>query len=132
MSAYTKEEQAQHRIELADALREGGYEQAYGQLRAGQNAFCCLGVGCDISGLGEWVGDEYVPDEDSHGSDDKKLPEPVRDYFGFYDVIGTIKLDCVSVGGGSEDALTIRNDSGEHTFAEIADAIEAGKPLVVA
>ena len=36
------------------ALRSGEYQQAYGRLRD-DNSFCCLGVLCDISGLGKWV-----------------------------------------------------------------------------
>lgn len=37
-----------------EALRSGKYEQAHRFLRVG-NAFCCLGVACEISGRGHWV-----------------------------------------------------------------------------
>ena len=36
-----------------DALRSGKYQQARGALKTG-DAYCCLGVACDISGLGTW------------------------------------------------------------------------------
>ena len=35
------------------ALRSGQYQQAQRRLRTDE-AYCCLGVLCDISGLGEW------------------------------------------------------------------------------
>lgn len=41
---------------LVKALESGKYKQATGTLRDGE-AFCCLGVACDISGLGKWVPD---------------------------------------------------------------------------
>lgn len=56
MSKYTAEEQAEHRKEWVKALRSGKYEQAKGTLKqtdGGREQFCCLGVACDISGLGE-------------------------------------------------------------------------------
>lgn len=36
-----------------EALRSGRYKQTRGQLRDDEG-FCCLGVLCDISGLGKW------------------------------------------------------------------------------
>lgn len=36
-----------------DALRSGDYEQGIGTIR-GTDVHCCLGVLCDISGVGEW------------------------------------------------------------------------------
>lgn len=39
------------------ALRSGKYRQAFRALHT-PNGFCCMGVACDISGLGEWVADQ--------------------------------------------------------------------------
>ena len=37
---------------LVDALRSRKYKQGVGRLRI-DDKFCCLGVACDISGLGK-------------------------------------------------------------------------------
>ena len=55
---YTEEEAIlAHREQWIEALRSGKYEQAKGILRDvdDNNKFCCLGVACEISGLGEWL-----------------------------------------------------------------------------
>ena len=59
-----------------EALESGKYKQADGQLRAG-DAFCCLGVACDLSGTGDWEGDAYHTV--TYGLDDFTLPFPVRE-----------------------------------------------------
>ena len=38
-----------------EALRSGKYEQGEKTLKTPDDKFCCLGVLCDISGLGKWV-----------------------------------------------------------------------------
>lgn len=38
---------------LIAALRSGEYKQAHKRLRDG-DAFCCLGLGCEIMGIGRW------------------------------------------------------------------------------
>lgn len=38
----------------AAKLESGEYQQTHNRLRQGKK-MCCLGVGCDISGLGKWV-----------------------------------------------------------------------------
>ena len=42
----------------AVALESGDYQQTDGLLRKG-DGYCCLGVGCDLSALGEWNIDNY-------------------------------------------------------------------------
>ncbi len=42
----------------AKALRSGKYKQGRHSLRNKNDTFCCLGVLCDISGMGEWTGDD--------------------------------------------------------------------------
>jgi hypothetical protein len=96
--------------ELVAALRSGKYTQTIGQLRNG-NAFCCLGVACDISKLGEWNGNSYFNEEDV-------LPNEVADYFGFHNSNGGV------IDHNTESCLSELNDHG-HSFAEIADFIEA-------
>jgi hypothetical protein len=95
--------------ELIAALRSGKYTQTKSQLRSG-NAFCCLGVACEISKLREW-------NENNYFDEYYVLPNEVRDYFGFYNSHGGMR--DYSLGSLSE-----LNDKG-HSFAEIADFIEA-------
>ena len=61
MSAWTETEKREHRRELAAALRSGKYRQTRGRLRDSKG-FCCLGVACEISGVGKWNGDEGYND----------------------------------------------------------------------
>src|SRR3990167_8465561 len=65
---------------LVTALRSGKYKRGKGQLRD-DDKFCCLGVACDISGVGEWQGDAYVVKK--WGAGFATLPGPVAKYFGF-------------------------------------------------
>ena len=53
MPKYTPEQQKEHRRLWVQALRSGKYAQYLGYLHT-NGGFCCLGVACDISGLGEW------------------------------------------------------------------------------
>lgn len=93
---------------LVDALRSGSYLQTQYRLR-GDNTYCCLGVACDISGLGEWTRFDLGFDWDYMGHSGL-LPQEVADLFGW--------------NRRQADALSNRNDDGR-TFAEIADFIES-------
>lgn len=84
--------------------------------------YCCLGVLCDISGHGKWIGggayeltfpnpltDEYGDLLESQDSDAELEPE-TRDFFG--------------LAGNVASKLMTMNDSDETSFAGIADWIE--------
>lgn len=118
---YTPEEQAQHRKEWVEALRSGKYEQT--RLRLKDNmGYCCLGVACDISGLGEWEKVEDHPHEGCKylGRMTDLSPE-VADYFGI-DRDGTL----VEVADHAElESLIGMNDNRE-SFEKIAEFIEKG------
>ena len=111
----------QNRSKLLEALRSGQYSQTTNSLRT-KVGYCCLGVACDISGLGEWVdtkeGDYsyQIPNEQSQRG---SLPKKVQEYYGFMSDNGGYGAD-ISI------ALSNLNDSGA-TFEEIADTIE-GEP----
>lgn len=102
---------------LVAALRSGKYKQARDWLRV-CDSFCCLGVACDISGVGEWVYHKdhrgslwsYVAGEQSAAT---WLPRRVALLLA--DSMGDIPLNGTSAAS--------MNDEGA-TFAEIADAIE--------
>ena len=124
MSEYTNEEQAAHRRELVKALRSGRYRQARLALHY-EDGFCCLGVACDISGLGEWRAgfpsrdQAYVVDE--RGSSETRLPEAVMRYYGFSGPEGG---RFTEYSGGHRVTLSGLNDAGA-SFDKIADVIEA-------
>lgn len=104
------------------ALRSGEYQQTTGALRrptpeVGQLAFCCLGVLCDISGIGQWSDAFYAGDGGT-------LPDPVSAWAGIGVTDPVVRLDS-----GRTTCLSSLNDgtSGNerHTFEQIADLIEA-------
>lgn len=102
---------------LVEALRSGDYKQGQGLLRPREDQFCCLGVACDISGLGEWqksyVGSVYVY-VTATGSG-LVLPKEVMEWLGWATNEGYID---------EETSLAALNDHGD-SFEAIADVIEA-------
>ena len=101
-ATYRKRKEA-----LVAALRSGKYEQGKDWLRKG-DAFCCLGVACDISGLAEWVDGTYMQDT-------LALPFEVCRFYGFVWSNGRVYAG---------QPLTDMNDSGA-TFTQIADWIDS-------
>lgn len=102
------------------ALRSGQYTQGRGQLfQRATNAYCCLGVACDVyhleTGRGEWdsLGSFSATPDGARFSG--TLPPQVRDWFGL------AEADPVVAGMH----LTEANDSAGKTFDEIAALIEA-------
>lgn len=101
------------------ALRSGEYKQAQGALNVPEVGFCCWGVACDISKVGGWdVHSHYRVKYDVHSG---TPPHEVIDWVGR----GLYSLDLVDSRGGETDTLIDMNDSGEFTFDQIADVIEA-------
>ncbi len=120
---WTKEEQAEHRRLWVEALRSGKYQQgrmALRDLRTG--GFCCLGVACQISGLGAWSAFPDVAETPMYQIGDVHysrmyLPYPVRKWLGLATDSGVLV--------GSGNTLSAKNDGGA-SFTEIADIIERG------
>lgn len=56
------------------ALKSGTYEQALSVLHVVDDGYCCLGVACDISGLGRWFVNVVDDDPDSEGSEPEPIP----------------------------------------------------------
>lgn len=116
-----------------ERLRSGLYPQTKGNLQD-QDGFCCLGVLCDLSGLGQWTEPEpdfarkrhYVVPNDKNGDllASKVLPRPVKAWAGLEDENPSVRCDYPSPGSrGWLGSLAILNDGGL-TFAQIADVIE--------
>ena len=113
---YTKSEQKKHRQEWVTALRSGDYQQTTSVLRS-QAGYCCLGVACDISGLGRWEdvnGNMYKFKMGSGLFSCVDLPIEVAEYYGIVSTCGDIH---------QEDSLIGMNDRG-CSFTEIAKFIE--------
>jgi len=125
---YTAEEQTEHRKQWVEALRSGKYQQGKGRLRNGDK-FCCLGVACDISGLGQWIKDVYKDDEGifhAHKgiayrvdpiSYTHVLPYSVANWLG-------VNTELADIYGDGKTSLSKANDDG-YDFNEIADIIES-------
>lgn len=110
---------AQLKAKWIEALRSGKYAQAVGRLRDDENCYCCLGVLCDISGLGLWGGNSYRVDDD----------------VSFFGLPGRLQKEAgLSLTEAGE--LWGRNDGicgrPKCSFEQIADYIEANIPADVA
>ena len=93
------------------ALRSGDYQQGTGQLKNGDR-YCCLGVACEISGLGAWEFDNYRCLSDVHSG---SLPKEVQRALGLASDVGWV----------GEKSLVSLNDIEKLTFNQIADLIES-------
>jgi len=122
------------------ALRGADYKQATGQLRV-DDAYCCLGVLCDISSSGRaWSTNEdkqyiFTPEGDEDGVE-MSLPTVMVENMGFGDESGAFDNPVMLVDGvitpynqddfiEHEDSpifesLVDLNDSAGATFKEIA------------
>lgn len=126
---------------LVAALRSGKYEQGQDTLRTGDGKFCCLGVACDISGLGRWNTSELM----SYGAyevvggdaNDVYLPMEVREWLGFGTTTGAFDADelpeelterlrsyAALIESDGTSTLALMNDN-RIPFEVIADVIEA-------
>lgn len=109
------------------ALRSGEYVQGEGRLRGEGNSYCCLGVLCDISGLGDWSADEYVVDGarytvDLTPYDQRTVPrsETLAYLLGITDPVIT---QCVNLNDGISEGE--ETSEGPSSFNEIADYLDA-------
>lgn len=114
---YTRSEQRTNRRKWTAALRSGEYRQCVAELIDENEAYCCLGVACDLAikeGVLETSMEKLRPKV--------ALPIEVQEWLGLASCTGTYK-------GGS---LIRANDTLNLTFPEIADIIESEpKGLVV-
>lgn len=126
---YTKEQQAENRRKWVEALRSGRYPQARHALRMGAG-YCCLGVACDISGLGRWIHQvlsrSLVYEVAGGCRSTSTLPHEVRDWLGLlendavFSQPNTTIMDSPSLCG----SLVEMNDTGA-SFSQIANIIES-------
>lgn len=103
-----------------DALKSGNFTQGNGQLRTWDSSnqrwkYCCLGVLCEISGLGEWeVRDAHGLRTHTYLGQNHYLPVEVAEWAG----IDTDNESSDSI----QQILGMMNDEGK-SFPAIADFI---------
>lgn len=112
--------------ELVDALRSGQYTQGNGQLRRvlahDDSRYCCLGIACEISRVGQFAHESsstYYPFGNESSGSGTHLPRPVKDWYGFASDDPQIRL-----ANGQLVAAIYANDSLRLSLNEIADAFE--------
>lgn len=121
--AYTPAQQKRNRAKWVKALRSGKYKQARGCLSAPEtDGMCCLGVACEISGLGKWV---RAYGDNSYLGQNLSLPTAVKDWLGLTDHIGRFNETPSKI-----TALSEKNDDGA-SFAQLADIIEREPPGLI-
>ena len=113
--------QKQRRKELVAALRSGNYKQG-NEFLFKEGKFCCLGVACDISGLGRWQIRPRSEDIFLYLDKDSVLPEEVMDYFGFVTELGQFTPEVTE---DHDTTLAYLNDESKLNFNKIADIIES-------
>lgn len=94
------------------ALRSGKYKRGKDSLRDGDK-FCCLGVACDISGVGKWS------DAESYDGEASTLPTSVSRWLGVYGDNPEFKY-----GNNETKFASELNDNHNWSFKKIANAIE--------
>lgn len=107
-----------------EALRSGKYKQARGRLRDESGAMCCLGVLCDLVDPAGWHREEEFEADGEPSADGKAWAWKGDHRYPPYALLQ-------KVGFTERAPLTARNDGvGDlrpHSFAELADFIEAHK-----
>lgn len=75
-----------------EALESGRYKQTNGVLRRKGEGFCCLGVLCDLSGLGEWQDQAYWTEA---GRQAEYLPRDVKNALDLVSDAGDFEFDSL-------------------------------------
>lgn len=114
------------------ALRSGEYEQGRGRLKTG-NAFCCLGVLCDLYAKehtdGQWVDNSLMGGSFAFKTEGSYLnaygpPDDVQEWAGLPGGDLRVKVAGVARSAGVDELNDGVGGIEPHSFAQIADAIE--------
>jgi hypothetical protein len=119
-SAYPKMKPDIKRL-WVDALESGEYIQTRGSLGAckgNAEAFCCLGVLCELAAKHNAVSKEYRNGDIHYAGVSELLPWEVQEWAG-------IKFrDAVVTTNTGRESLSVLNDECYYTFAQIAKCID--------
>lgn len=118
---YTDRQLQNHRKKWVKALRSGDYEQTTACLKD-ESGFCCLGVACDVSGLGKWDGATFKSGTTKNERSDDVLTSKVRSWLGIRTSGGNFTPDEKS---DYYETLMNLNDDVRWDFNQIADFIES-------
>ncbi len=120
-----------------EALESGDYTQTTGRLKD-ESGYCCLGVACEISGLGTWMTQDEVPgaseyaskhdivfqlDEGTRGWTSTSLIREVMDWLDIRTNEGGYNDGESEDGYIKDQSLIIDNDSEDMSFNDIAQII---------
>ena len=108
MTEVTKEEYATRRKAWIDALRSGKYKQGHGCLGDDVQGYCCLGVGCAVTGV------------KFHHTD--AVSVEFTKWVGLRLSVGVCEIN------NRITSLMRMNDNVGYTFDQIADVIESNPP----
>ena len=145
---WTEQEVKKHQVDLIKALRSGYYRQGDGRLLTVRNAnlgnptsweaFCCLGVACDMSGLGEWApmiqhsGNKmrnYRITNPATGKTENYptlMPKLVAEYYGWPSEVENPQLPHEDSNYPAEQSAGMANLNDDYgwNFKQFADALE--------
>lgn len=112
-----------------EALRSGKYEQGIGRLKDYDGKYCCLGVLCDLSGLGTWMENSFSDPAfyitGKFSSESYTLPDEVVEWAGLdsHDPeVAGLTLSKHNDGDGTHGDE--EGERGNKSFSQIADLIE--------
>jgi hypothetical protein len=103
------------------ALRSGDYKQGRSLLRNSDDAFCCLGVLCNLHAQAHPEEAKLQTDLQRYYGFHDELPPTVRAWSGMEKPLGA--RHSTGLTPGLDDTLADLNDTG-YSFAQIADVIE--------
>jgi hypothetical protein len=135
-------EQVQRIKNWIKVLKNKEYEQGQETLKqineGDEPKFCCLGVACDLSGLGEWKYPHAINDRfsdtvkfesyfvDEYDHDTEFFPDAVEEYYGIdaHMVFNVPDFDSKNKNAVSTATLTELNDFTSLGFPAIGQVIE--------
>ena len=105
-----------------DSLRSGKYSQTTQTLQD-STGYCCLGVACELSGIGDW--DEDLNYDIEGVKESECLPKHVADWYGI-EQDALVEIERIEGSPFSQDLeyITLLNDDYKMSFTEIARCIE--------
>ena len=122
MNKLTKQ-QVENRLKWIEALKSGKYKQVREILKRKDQGYCCLGVACEISGLGKWDGDNHFLEKVSGCVSSSHMTFRVKDHYGFERMSGEICTDPKD-HETYWHSLTEYNDTKLYNFQQIAELLE--------
>jgi hypothetical protein len=119
-------ENAQHWLK---ALRSGDFKQSRYALKS-DSGYCCLGVACEVSDLGEFSYSKpdkhlfVINEPNFYEQKTDSLPQQVAQYYKIKSDLVILNDSDRELIGSRQVSLDELNDDSRYTFEQIADFIE--------